>query len=182
MQIYTGAGTVIALCTGRPGITFSVNKRTLLRSKAGLLSIIYVVVVAFLLTLCAIHAVLKLSGYGDDGRVFNSCWVYGLLSHLSCLHRRPFLTDFMQFLSGLKFISAVCWRWTNRTVQWRLSYTCILIFKTWSSDTSSNWHLRLSPESSGSPIEEAVWISHFFLLLDRIHILVGCRSERGKGW
>jgi len=102
MQIYTGAGTVIALCTGRPGITFSVNKRTLLRSKAGLLSIIYVVVVAFLLTLCAIHAVLKLSGYGDDGRVFNSCWVYGLLSHLSCLHRRPFHTDFMQFLSGVK--------------------------------------------------------------------------------
>jgi hypothetical protein len=100
-QIYTGAGRVIALCTGRPGITFSVNKRTL-RSKTGLLSISYVVLVAFLLTLCVTQPIMKLSDYGDEGRVFNSSWVYGLLSHLSCLHRRPFHTDFMQFLSGVK--------------------------------------------------------------------------------
>jgi len=40
MEIYTEAGIATVLCTGRPGFTFSVYKRTLLRSKTGLLSII----------------------------------------------------------------------------------------------------------------------------------------------
>jgi len=99
---------------------------------------------------------MKLSGYGEEGRVFNSNWVYGLLSQLSCLHRRPLHIAFIQFLSGVKgYIGHILKMTEQNHPVASLEYTHLDIH-----DVVLGHNFKLtfifSPESSGSPIEEAV--------------------------
>jgi len=128
---------------------------------------------------------MKMSGYGEEGRVFNSNWVYGVWSQLSYLHRRPFHIVFIQSLSEVKGHIDRKLKVTERNHPVAsLEYTHLDIHDVVLGHRFKLTFIFVTRVFWKSNRRNGLNIVFFFSRFDRIRISVGCRSgcgERG-GW